>query len=205
MSKIKKKPINQYASPEEKTETFIYNARLLHGDTYDYSKVKYVKGTENVTIICKIHGEFEQTPHTHTMPRGCQICGHLNKVSKLTKTNDDFIIEANMRHSNEYDYSKVIYKNGTIPVIIICTQHGKFNQRPDSHLNGAGCPECAKTKMGKKIVTDIDSFVDVANEIHENKYDYSKSIYVNTYTKMKIICPEHGVFLQAPQYHIYGN
>ena len=36
-----------------------------HGDLYDYSRVEYVKSEQSVTIICKIHGPFEQTPSLH--------------------------------------------------------------------------------------------------------------------------------------------
>lgn len=40
------------------TEEFIRRAKKVHGDKYDYSKVKYVKAKEKVCIICPIHGEF---------------------------------------------------------------------------------------------------------------------------------------------------
>lgn len=40
------------------TEEFIQEAKKIHGDTYDYSKVVYNKSTEKVCIICPKHGEF---------------------------------------------------------------------------------------------------------------------------------------------------
>lgn len=47
------------------TDEFIEKATRIHGNKYDYSKVDY-KGIRNdVTIICPIHGEFEQTPESH--------------------------------------------------------------------------------------------------------------------------------------------
>ena len=48
--------------------------------------------------------------------------------------------------------------------------------------------------MGKKINKEI--FVERSNVIHHNKYDYSKVEYVNSSTKVCIICPEHGEFWQ---------
>jgi len=50
--------------------------KKIHGDRYDYSKVDYRGATEKVTIICDLHGEFEQSPHNHTRKRsgGCQEC-----------------------------------------------------------------------------------------------------------------------------------
>ena len=40
--------------------------------------------------------------------------------------------------------------------------------------------------------------------MHSNKYDYSKVEYVNTQTKVMIICPIHGVFEQIPSSHLKG-
>lgn len=37
-------------------------------------------------------------------------------------------------------------------------------------------------------------FVEKAQNIHGNKYDYSKVNYINSHTKVCIICPEHGEF-----------
>jgi len=58
-------------------ETFIKKARAVHGDKYDYSKVVYVNNETMIIIICKIHGEFLQTPKGHLKGRGCKTCaGH---------------------------------------------------------------------------------------------------------------------------------
>jgi len=57
------------------TEEFIKESSKLHGDIFDYSKVNYINARTNVTIICKTHGEFQQTPEKHLLGRGCQECG----------------------------------------------------------------------------------------------------------------------------------
>jgi hypothetical protein len=44
-----------------------------------------------------------------------------------------------------------------------------------------------------------------AKEKHDNKYDYSKSIYYKFHEKLIIICTEHGEFLQAPSKHLAGQ
>ena len=56
------------------TEQFIADAKKVHGDKFDYSKVKYVNNKTHVTIICKKHGEFQQTPSEHLRGFGCPIC-----------------------------------------------------------------------------------------------------------------------------------
>ena len=39
-------------------EQFIEDARKVHGDKYDYSKVQYIDNRTKVCIVCPIHGEF---------------------------------------------------------------------------------------------------------------------------------------------------
>jgi hypothetical protein len=55
---------------------FLERARAQHGDLYDYSKSVYITGTVPLTIICKVHGEFQQAPASHITGNGCQLCTH---------------------------------------------------------------------------------------------------------------------------------
>ena len=57
--------------------------------------------------------------------------------------------------------------------------------------------------MSKKL--SLEEFIEKAKEIHGDKYDYSKVEYINTKTKVCIICPEHGEFWQTPGSHLNGS
>ena len=130
------------------TLDFINKASSIHGNKYDYSETEYIKALEKVKIICPKHGPFFQTPHDHLAKKGCPKCG-LERLSKLkTKSTEQFIEEAKLVHNNKYDYSKVNYVSARENVVIICKEegHGEFLQTPDNHLNGKGCPICAKAK-----------------------------------------------------------
>lgn len=59
--------------------------------------------------------------------------------------------------------------------------------------------------MASGIKLTKDEFIERANIKHENKYDYSLVSYKNNKTKVIIICPIHGEFLQAPDKHLDGN
>lgn len=52
---------------------------------------------------------------------------------------------------------------------------------------------------------DTAFFIERAIEVHGNKYDYSKSVYVNSKVKMNIVCRRHGVFEQTSTHHIAGT
>ena len=117
-------------------------------------------------------------------------------------TTEEFIQKSKQIHGDKYDYSKVDYINAYIKVNIICNIHGKFIQRPNDHLNNkSGCPLCAiKFKS-----SSTDKFINKSKKIHNNKYDYSQTNYINSYTKICIICPEHYEFWQSPQSHLLGK
>lgn len=67
-----------------------------------------------------------------------------------------------------------------------------------------------KLFAGKKpslatAINKTDGFIKKARNIHGDKYDYSKSIYVHDHTKLKITCPLHGDFEQLPTNHLAGQ
>lgn len=117
-------------------------------------------------------------------------------------TTEEFITKAKEVHGELYDYSKVLYKNNSTPIEIICSAHSVFKQRPNDHINGAGCPTCGIISRTSKKLGNKEKFIQRANSVHNNKYDYSKIIYVKANTKVKIICPIHGEFEQRPADHI---
>lgn len=120
-------------------------------------------------------------------------------------TTEDFIQKANKIHKGLYDYSKVSYVNSKTKVIIICPIHGKFEQIAASHLSGRGCSKCAKNILIHCRRSTKEEFIEKVNKKHNYKYDYSNVEYKNNNTKVKIICPEHGVFEQTPRGHLtYG-
>ena len=187
-------------SKKKTKEEFIKDARKVHGDKYDYSKVEYDGAHKKVCIICPKHGEFEQTPHDHLARKGCPKCGIENRSENRTSTKEDFIKKACEKHKGKYDYSKVKYVNNRTKVCIICPEHGEFWQAPSSHLSDHGCPIC-----GGSYTQTKKEFITKARKVHGDKYDYSKVDYVNSATKVCIICPEHGEFEQTPASHIYGQ
>lgn len=50
-----------------------------------------------------------------------------------------------------------------------------------------------------------EDFITRANEVHKDKFDYSKVDYKNRLEKVIIICKTHGEFLQPPAAHIGGS
>jgi hypothetical protein len=125
------------------TKDFIRKAKLIHGNTYDYSKVRYINNKTKVTIVCKEHGEFDILPINHVSNKhGCRKC-----ANTVCLTNEEFIFKAIKIHGDKYDYSKVNYINRKTVVIIICRIHGEFITKPSSHIVlKTGCQKCHASK-----------------------------------------------------------
>ena len=182
-------------------EQFIKRAIDVHGEDYDYSIVEFKNMDTKVAIVHKRCGKlFFQTPKNHLRGHGCPIC----KRKKKLKTNEEFIQQANNIHNGKYDYSKTKYIGSRENVCIICPKHGEFEQKAHSHLNGCGCPKCGKENSIEKRKYSTKEFIEKAKEAHDNKYDYSKTVYTDCRTKVCIICPKHGEFWQTPDKHLQG-
>jgi len=114
-------------------------------------------------------------------------------------TLSQIIEKAKNIHGDKYDYSLVEYTNMHKKVMIKCSKHGIFYQSMTEHINKSkGCKHCAiELKKDTR-----KTFTKKAKKIHRDKYDYSLVNYINSKTKVKIICSKHGVFEQRPTDHI---
>ena len=173
----------------------------IFNNKYDYTKSIYVNNRTKICIICPIHGYFHITPYNHLRGSECPSC-----KSNLNMDNKSFINKAKKIHSSLYDYSLVVYKNNKTKVKIKCNKHNNiFEQRPNDHLLGQGCPLCKKEKLSilNKFTNDI--FIKKSKEIHNDIYDYSLVKYSGINNKVEIICKEHGIFNQLPKNHLLGQ
>ena len=125
-------------------------------------------------------------------------------------TLEEVISRAKKIHGNNYDYSNAEYKSYHEKMAIKCNSCGRiFWQRPSDHLRGEGC-SCNK---GNKHRMSLEQYIDKANEIHNNQYDYSLvSSYQRGKDYINVICHkqdkfgnEHGVFSVRAENHLYGK
>lgn len=121
---------------------FIYEAKKIHKDKYNYDYVKYVNSNIKVKIYCnKCKRYFEQIPARHLKGAGCPYCAGKNR------TTESFIEEAKAIHGNKYNYDHVVYEKYRTKVKIYCKKCQQyFLQAPEDHLDGKGCPFCRQSK-----------------------------------------------------------
>jgi len=191
-----------------KKNEFIKKAKKVHGNKYDYSLLKEnVDYKSKITIVCKKHHfKFKQTPNNHLRGRDCKLCAMEERKRKLKMSKTDFIKKSQNVHGDKYDYSKVDYVNYHTKVCIICPEHGEFWQTPSKHISRKfGCRKCGMLNKPQCQPMNTEYFIKKAQEVHGNKYNYSKVNYKNTHKNIKIVCPIHGEFEQLPSNHLRFN
>ena len=180
------------------TSTFKHKANIVHKGIFDYSSVEYINNRTKVTIICSIHGEFEQRPGAHLRGQGCPECGSINTAAKRTLSTTDFIEISKTVHGDRYNYSNSICLGANKKVKVVCPIHGTFLQTPNDHLQGAGCPQCCISPTSK-AEKEINEYFQNIFETNSRKIISPKEI--DLFSKEY----KFGIEYNGSQFHSYGN
>ncbi len=184
-------------------EQIVILANTEHDNLYQYTKVNYKNLNTKVEITCRKHGSFWQTMDKHvTRGQGCPNCAVEEGRLHLLHTQEDFIKLSKEAQVVSYDYSKSVYKGNKKKVIIGCPVHGDFEQVAAHHMQGHGCTKCANEANAVNSRDTTPDFIFKAILAKGEEYDYSKVVYVDTTTKVEIVCKEHGSFWQSPNNHL---
>lgn len=185
-------------------EQFLQEMYELYGDQYDFTNSVYNGTHEQMTVVCKDHGEFVRTPHELLDGKGCHVC-----MPNMMLNTQTFIQKARMVHGDRYSYDKVKYVDIHTKVCITCDKHGDFWQEPNYHINcGNGCPFCGHEECGRKLSEQKrytqKQFEEQSIKVHGHRYDYSQSRYIDSKHDVYVICPDHGGFWQNAGEHMCG-
>jgi len=188
-------------------ESFIEESTKVHGGFYDYSKVEFSKVTSKVTIICPVHGEFNQLAGQHKSGRGCRRCASTAHV-RATYDTDWFIQRSVDKFGDRFEYEEVDYLNEHTPIVLVCKKHGRFETKPVNHLSAknGSCPECTKNHpIGPPRLSEDDVW-EKMRKMHGNTYEYLGYVggeYLGVgRTRLRIVCKRHGEFEQALSSHM---
>ena len=173
-------------------DTFVRKANETHSGNLDFSQANYVDTATALTVRCKLHDVvFQLTPRW--LMTGGTRCEECKKTipGRNIKTVPQLVEEATKIHGDKYDYTR-IQSFGTLKayVPIVCPDHGLFKQQVFLHLHGRGCKHCALS-LGNRRYT-LETFIEAAQAIFGNTYDYSKVVYTGGHDHVTIICAEHG-------------
>ena len=181
----------------ENEKNFYNKAIKIHGNKYDYSKVKYVNSKTKVCIICPEHGEFWQEPSNHLCGKGCPKCAGKCTIKDIHELDNMIYIKFGIH----YDFSKAVFKNMSTKMTV--GFNGKFfNIKPSKLLY----PDKNKPILHQRV-DNFQSFIEKAILVNNDMYDYSlinEKTYKNTLNEIPIICKKHGIFYIKPESHLQG-
>lgn len=170
-------------------EEIISKFNEKHNYKYLYSKFEYFGYKSKSIIICKIHGEFFQSPSKHIMGQGCKLCNNKYSIEEIKE-------KLYKIHGNNYEFIFDDQIIDTRSKIQIKCHHGINKILIRNLFQGQGCISC----KGKKW-TEID-LRNKLLEIHKN------IIYPNGFLKNKILsvtCNVHGNFDIKKDRHLNGQ
>jgi len=160
-------------------QELLQKCKNKYGEIYDYTNIpKYSGITSEIYIKCNIHNNIINTTFSRHLQGkgGCKECQYKGNANSLKLGANIFIEESKKIHGNKYDYSKVVYKNNSTKIEIICKKHGAFFQTPNAHKdNKQGCPSCKESKGESRIRVFLES-----NNIQFiNQHSYEDCKYKN--------------------------
>lgn len=113
-------------------------------------------------------------------------------------TTEEWVDRMRLIYGDRFTYEKAIYNGSHSKVIITCKKHGDFVVETSEFARGRDCLECLKEK---RINNNNKEFLEKANKIHNNKYEYK---IVGDERIITVICPTHGEFKQDRFSHLNG-
>lgn len=118
---------------------FVEKANKIHNLKYSYEKAIYIKRTEKICVTCPEHGDFFVLASEHLSGVSCKKCS-----DNLRKdTFESFLKKAQKVHGERYIYFKEKFNNSKTKIDVKCSVcHNIFQMRPNTILQGSGCPVC---------------------------------------------------------------
>lgn len=198
---------------EEKIDKFLKKTKELFHDEYVYPNIEneYKDYQSILTIIHKKCGnQFKMKVKVHLDSKNgrCECYRKEKQINSKERFIESFN-KINEKNDNQFICHENEYVNQNTPITFTCQHcHNIFKRKPTVfiYMNHT-CPYCNNKNRNRTYTTE--EFIKKANEIHQNKYDYSQTSYINTDSKVCVIChqkdefgEEHGVFYVTPHSHI---
>ena len=170
---------------------FLRQAKEKHGDKYIYpNNIETYYNNDKINIFCKKHNEyFLQEIGRHLNGSGCPKCGFERLINSNRLTTEEVIDNCiKKRGTEDYDYSKVVWKDDSENIDVICKRHGLFNTRYFDFIKGINCPACAKEiakekmkkalskNFGNALILKQNDFIEKAKQLRP-EFDYSNTVW----------------------------
>lgn len=180
-------------------DEFLKLAKNRHNNKFIYNEEteRCFNGSHSIIpIICQKHGVFEIEARRH-LKYDCKECSYENRMEKFRSNTEEFIEKARKVHGDDCDYSLVDYKGASEYVDIICKKCGNiFQQTPNQHLSGRGCPICKESHLERELRLFLI----------ENNIEFEKSKHFDWLGRQEIdfYLPQYNIGIECQGKHHIG-
>jgi len=181
----------------KKQEVSIDKIKQIHGDDIDLSRFVFNGIRNKSTFGCEVHGWFDRVLCDIIAGAGCPKCGVENKHNKFRLSKREMLGRCRIIHGEKYNYDFSNYYNLKSSISIKCPEHGNFNQTIETHLNGSGCPLCAKSgniselEIFNYLLEYFGDDAQIINGIRPIFYEHT-----NSFLELDIYFPEHKLAIE---------
>jgi hypothetical protein len=180
------------------SETFVIDAIRMHGDLYDYTQVKYFNSHTPVTIICRVHGLFLQSPTSHLSGAGCKQCAttanfHRVREGSLTSVKKRLLAKT----GNDVSIVDESFSNINAEASFICKIHGQFRRVVSFALYKPNvCIHCYQESDQANLLDQRLAEKRVFSMLLESEVSIEPFEYKGKNdTTLALICPKHGKWM----------
>lgn len=171
----------------KKTPEHYYNECKERG--YDLPIEDYINNKTKIKHKCSKGHIYKQLPTNHLKGKGCPIC-----KGSFKKTSEQYYNECKEKG---YDLPIEDYRGASVKIKHKCSKGHIYEQTPNSHLSGYGCPKC----NGTYSYTPEEYY----NLCKEKHLDLPIEDYINNKTKIKHKCSRGHIYKQTPSNHLKGH
>lgn len=184
---------------------FIARCTEVHGDRYDYSSATYSRMNEKVRIICREHGEFQQTPVSHIhQESGCPECYRMRVGRASSYSQGDVLRTLSGTHPN-YDFSRFEYRGSSEKSVVVCSKHGEFLSSYGNLMCGHGCPTCGReSSIQARRRSADDVYVQLKSMFPNLEFPHIEQDFIKVTVPIRCTCPSHGEFKKSPHKMLSG-
>ena len=192
------------------TYDYLLGHNVLNLQIKPFEGVKSIN--EKVTIACPIHGEYEI--NISSFLKGKYACKKCSIVAEVQKKKERFKTEFVSRlnslcHGNATPLMDTFVDSQTY-MAFRCNVCGReYRRQPNIIFTNKlvqPCQHCIKDEIIKQRTKTTETFISDAIKIHGDKYDYSKTQYIQSDKKVDVICKECGrTFSIEANSHLQGH
>ena len=183
------------------TKGFIDECRKVHGNLFDYSKIKYTLAHHKIVVVCKKHGDFSILAYQHLQGQGCRKCAYEKRADKFSMTREEFLKRAKEAFGCDYSYQLPNFKRGNQRLKVKCREHGVFKTRTLTFLRSAGCPKCYPASPISKPQRKLQLFLEQKGLKVQSNYKMSNRKHIDIYLpEYKVGIEVNGIYWHSDKH-----